>query len=713
MILLPGFALDESEENRSAISYLKGLQIEDLINVEVVLDDVFDVFDGLIKARKTTIATGETQSVSRAPSVTTVITAQDIEASGARGLDDVLEAVPGLHIVRNTLGYRPTYAMRGMLSLVNPEVLMMINGIPFKAEFSGNRGFAWPGMSVNAISRIEVIRGPGSAVYGADAFAGVINIVTKNSEDIKGTEAGVRTGSFNTQEGWVSHGDEWAGFKTAVTLQYQTTDGQDKTIEADAQTLLDKTFGTHASLAPGPVNLRKNNLEARLDISRGHWQLRAGYLGGRDLGTGAGIAQALDPRGHVDITHINSDLTYHNPNLTPTWDVAAQLSVVNMAIKDQPDNRLYPPGAYGGKYPDGFIGNPGVSERNSRLDVYGFYSGWRKHLFRIGAGYHYGDVYKTTESKNFGINPATGLPLSSPTIVETTDTKFIFAYERPRDDYYLSLQDIWDLAPTWELTAGVRYDYYSDFGETVNPRLALVWQSRPTLTSKLLYGSAFRAPSFEDLYNQNNPVALGNPNVKPEMVDTWELAFDYRATENAHLALNLFKYKVTDKIQLVLVPGGTSKMAQNAGSLDGQGLEVEARWKMTKRSSLLVNYAFQEVTEETDHNLGFTPQHSAYLRTDWLVMPNWFLDTQVRWIAERQRSFIDERPPIDDYTTVDLTLRYKDIKQGHWNFAAGIRNLFDADAREPSFPSASGAVNIPNDFPLAGRNYFLELRYHF
>ena len=143
------------------------------------------------------------------------------------------------------------------------------------------------------------------------------------------------------------------------------------------------------------------------------------------------------------------------------------------------------------------------------------------------------------------------------------------------------------------------------------------------------------------------------------MVDTWELAFDYRATENAHLALNLFKYKVTDKIQLVpLRDGRTGSLAQNAGSLHGQGLEVAARWKMTKRSRMLFNYAFQEVTDAIDHNLGFAPQHSAYLRTDWLVIPNWFLDTQVRWIAERQRSFKDERPPIDDYTTVDLTLRY-------------------------------------------------------
>jgi len=706
---------DEMDDSREAIDFLKDLDIEDLIDVEVTLDDVFDVFDGLVKARTVSIATGDKQSIARAPSVTSVITAQDIEAIGARDIDEALEAVPGLHMAREPLGYKPVYTIRGMYSDNNREVLVLINGIPLTSVYTGNRGLVWGGMPVNAIARIEVIRGPGSAVYGADAFGGVINIITKSKEDIDGTEMGVRAGSFSTGDAWILHGEQWAGFDVALALEYQTTDGQREVIDADAQTSYDNAPDTNASLAPGPVNLQGDNVDIRLDVLRGNWQLRAGYQGRRNMGTGAGVAHALDPNGHHSADRINADLTYHNQEFTRYWDVTAQFSVFNTAFEAKRDHRLFPPGAFGGTYPDGFIGNPGTSERHTRFDTSGFYSGFMKHLIRIGTGYHTGDFYKSTETKNFGTEPSTGLPLppGSP-VINVSDTSAAFIQERERKAWYLSLQDTWSFAPDWEFTAGLRYDHYSDFGKTVNPRLALVWQPFPDFASKLLYGSAFRAPAFVDLYNANNPLTLGNPDLKPETIKTWELAFDYRATNNLHLAMNLFNYDATDKILFIPDAGGNTATAQNAGKQDGHGIELEARWKPTTKSSLLVNYAFQKATDENDHHIGNAPQHSAYLRTDWLLYPNWYLDTQVNWIAKRKRTPSDYRTPIDDYTTMDLTLRYKDIKQGNWNFAVGVRNLVDADVREPSpGPGLSDIVTIPNDLPLAGRNYFLELRYRF
>jgi iron complex outermembrane receptor protein len=106
-------------------------------------------------------------------------------------------------------------------------------------------------MPVNAIARIEVIRGPGAAVFGADAFAGVINLITKTKQDIEGTETGVRAGSFDSYEGWLLHGEDYGGFDVALSLEYQTTDGHKEVVQEDAPTQFDKLFGTHASLAPG------------------------------------------------------------------------------------------------------------------------------------------------------------------------------------------------------------------------------------------------------------------------------------------------------------------------------------------------------------------------------------------------------------------------------------------------------------------------------
>ncbi|HET8731164.1 MAG TPA: TonB-dependent receptor plug domain-containing protein, partial [Moraxellaceae bacterium] len=125
------------------------------------------------------IATGRQQAVNRAPSVATVITAHDIEAMGATSLEQALESVPGVHVSVSSYAYTPILSIRGIDTTYNPHVLLLINGVPMNQAFLGNRGPGWGGLPADNIERIEVIRGPGSALYGADAFSGVINVITK------------------------------------------------------------------------------------------------------------------------------------------------------------------------------------------------------------------------------------------------------------------------------------------------------------------------------------------------------------------------------------------------------------------------------------------------------------------------------------------------------------------------------------------------------
>lgn len=112
------------------------------------------------------------QPVRRAPSTATVITAEDIEASGAVDLDEVLETVPGVHVSRSYFSYKPIYVFRGVHGVTNPHVLMLLNGIPVTNLYHGDRGqfWGWNGLPLENIQRIEVVRGPGSALYGSDAF---------------------------------------------------------------------------------------------------------------------------------------------------------------------------------------------------------------------------------------------------------------------------------------------------------------------------------------------------------------------------------------------------------------------------------------------------------------------------------------------------------------------------------------------------------------
>lgn len=651
------------------------------------------------------IATGASQPVVRAPAVASIVTAPQIKEIGATDLDAILETIPGLHVVRSARGYNPIYVIRGIYSETNPQVLILINGIPITNVFLGNRNDVWGGMPINDIARIEVIRGPGSAVYGADAFSGVINIITKNADDIDGTEIGARAGSFNSKDVWWQHGKEYGSVKAAFSIEYGSTDGQRETITEDAQTSLDRLFGTTVSLAPGAVNLDRKYLDGRLDFSLRNWRLRLGYQGRRDVGTGAGIAQALDPVGNNESDRFNADLSYRLTSVR-NWDTSVELSYFDTSARS--DLVLFPPGAFGGAFPDGVVGNPEVYERHARFGISSFYTGFNKHRLRFGAGYNYSDLYRVNEGRNFTFAPG-GIPVSLGSVIDVSDSA-AFVREELRQVTYAFIQDEWSFARDWSLTAGVRQDRYSDFGNTTNPRAAIVWQTDYNLTTKLLYGRAFRAPAFAELYNINNPVSLGNPALKPETIDTLELAFDYQISDKVRTGLNLFHYRMRDIIRFVTdPPPATTITAQNSGDQQGQGLEFELNWSPVNTLRLTGNYAFQRAEDKrTDTDPGNAPHHQAYLRANWRALPNMSINPQVKWISERSRAAGDTRRALEGYTLVDLTLRYSpSVHNGKFEFAGSVRNVFDANAYEPSLSPGL----IPNDFPLAGRNFYLEAAY--
>jgi iron complex outermembrane receptor protein len=663
------------------------------------------------------IATGASEPLSKAPAVASVVTSEDIKKIGARDLDEALETVPGLHVARNHAGYNPIYTIRGISSQFNPQVLVLINGIPITNVFQGDRNLAWGGMPVEAIERIEVIRGPGSAVYGADAFAGVIDIITKSGQDISGTEIGGRIGSFDTTEAWGLFSGDLGGWDVGFTMEYRDTNGHNEKIDIDAQTQLDEAFGTSASHARGPVNLASRLFETRFDAARGNWRFRAGLQHRRNVENGAGVSQALDPHNREGSERWNADLTYRDVDMLENWDVTVQASYLDTSQTVRQDLRLFPPGAFGQDesgedlFPEGVIGNPEVWERHYRINASGLYSGIARHRLRIGAGYRLADVYKTKEEKNFSLDD-TGLPIPLGRKVDVTDTSLEFLGERDRKNAFAFVQDVWSFANDWALTAGVRVDHYTDVGTTTNPRLALVWSTTHNLTTKLLYGEAFRAPSFAELHTKNNPVVVGNSNLDPEKIRTAELAFDWRPGSQVQLGLNMFYYKWEDIIRFVPDPELEINKAENTGKQTGHGLELEGTWQATRNLRLRGNYAYQKSEDEkTGQDAGDTPQHQIYLRSDWSFLPDWHLNTQANFVLDRDRAPDDSRTHLDDYGIVDLTLR-REIRPLNLEAAISVRNLFDKNAAEPS-PNGDPSAPIPNDLPLAGRSFFGELRFQF
>jgi outer membrane receptor protein involved in Fe transport len=649
------------------------------------------------------IATGSRQTLRRAPAVATVITAQDIAAMGAVDLDEVLETVPGIHVSRNNQAYNPLYVIRGIFSELNPQTLMLQNGVPMTTLLVGNRGIGWGGLPVENIARIEIIRGPGSALYGADAYSGVINIITKTAADTPGTEFGLRAGSFQSRDGWVQHGGKLGAVDVAGYLRLGHTDGFKEIVAADAQTALDTLFGSRASLAPGPVNTGYDAVDASLDLGHDKLRLRAGYKLRDHIGTGAGISGALDPVGKVRTERLTADVSWSDVDIAKDWRMSLTASYFHYVQDFNVPLQLFPPGAFGGAFPDGMIGAPHTWERQLRLSAVTIYSGFANHNLRFGAGHDDLNMYRTQEFKNF-----TGLPIPTPgaEVIEFPVENSFLAPQR-RTVTYVYAQDEWNLARDWTLTGGIRRDQYSDFGGTTNPRVALVWDATLDLTAKLLYGRAFRAPAFAEQRSINNPVIRGNPNLQPETIKTLEAAFAWQARADTQVNLSLFRYRMNDIIRAEDVAGGT-KMFNNVGTQRGHGMELEAIWNASRSLRLAGHHAYQRSIDETsDQDAGYAPHHHLFARADWSFSSGWLFSGQVNRVADRRRAAGDLRPDIADYTTVDLTLRTGRGK-GRWDFAASVRNLFNADVREPT---VAPGVAIPNDLPMAPRSVYLQAIY--
>ncbi|CAK8723459.1 Iron complex outermembrane recepter protein [Candidatus Electrothrix aarhusensis] len=671
-------------------------------------------------------ATGSLKPVHLAPSVASVITAEDIEKLGATTLDEVLETVPGLHITPSFAHLDSIYSIRGIHTSLNPQVLMLVNGIPFTRPYNGTRpaGFRLP---TSMISRIEVVRGPGSAIYGADAFAGTINIITKDRFEIEGIHTGMRISSFDGLNVWGQHGGQYSGWDVGIGLEYWRGGSDDKRIiDADLQTKLDQAFGTKASLAPGHLHANFENYNIMSNLTRKSWTI---YLWGwflNDYEGGTGSAGSLGPETKVDSNLFLGDITWQDNELVDNFEFSIQLNY--LYYKDETIFQMLPPGttvpigtdgnlfslpsAGITTFIDGVFGEPILTDQQVGVDFITKYEGWTSHVWRIATGGKIQDE-DTEEYKNFGPGVLDGpevLPVTSDgtLIGPTVNTDDIFMANQNRTVLYASLQNEWTFVKNWELTTGIRYDHYSDFGETLNPRIALVWEARYDLTSKLMYGRAFRPPSFLESYGRNNPIVLGNPSLEPETIDTYELAFDYRPTHFLQTIVSFFTYEIDGLIDYVPDPApATTNTAQNAINQKGQGVELELKWEVIPSLTLSGNFALQDSeNKDTGAPIVDAPGMQLYLNMYWNFMPEWYLNAQYFWVGERERKQDDSRKNIKANNITNIILRRKNITQ-HIDLAFGARNIFDEDVREPT------SSDMPNDIPMERRTIYGELVYHF
>lgn len=656
------------------------------------------------------IATGNKTSLDKAPAIASVITAEDMRKRGVRNLTEALAIVPGLNVSRSSQIMAPKFNFRGITSTFSPQTLLMINGTPLKSVVRGDNHIVWGEYPIHSIARIEIIRGPGSALYGADAFAGVINIITKGGESDKGKSVGGSMGSFDSQSLWFNGIYQGQGYEVALNAEYSQSDGQNEIIQSDAQSGLDsiaeEVFGlSSVSLAPGGVNTSFEALDIFVKVKAGQFKLNLGLQDRGNIGTGYGVAEALDATGKFAGQKLILDGLHQSKEFDSGWKVESKLSYYHSAQEVEENLLLFPPGTFFGSFPEGLIGNPEWKEEQSSFNVKADNNRINGHAISIGAGFSYADLYEVTETKNFFAD-ITPRPNG---IEDVSDTSEVFMPEASRSSRFIYIQDIWQVLPDWELTAGLRWDDYSDFDSTINPRLALVWSTSLKSTTKLLYGRAFRAPSFAELLVTNNPVSLGNTELAPEVIDTYEISYSTTVFGSTSLNINAFYYQIDDFITFVPDINMSTSTAQNVGEREGHGLEVESKINITDGISMRANYSYVRAQDKlSDDDVGDYPNHQLNMVLDWDIDAYWHVNLVTHLVGERRRTPYDTRPDLSGFTDISLNLSYTDTSTGI-EVALSAKNLLDDDIFEPSIGPSSegGTVNIPFDLPQAGTSIYL------
>ena len=681
-------------------------------------DEFMDFYGG---EEFVSIATGSKKSISKAPAIASVITSDYIEKVGATSLDEVLELIPGLHVSPSTVSrLDPVYSIRGLQTGFNPQVLVLLNGTEFKNSFSGGLPFTFR-LPANNIERVEVIRGPGSALYGADAFSGVINIVTKDIGNDNEVDMGARVGSFASRDFWLQFGTRIGELELDVSIESEKSDGDsERVVESDLQTVVDSIMNTSVSYAPGPLPTHYDITNINISAIWDDWKYEHWYWQQNDGGLGAGGAQVLDPAGTQNIQLHRGKLSFAT-SLTDNLSMSA--SVSHMNVDSETFFVLFPPGSvlpigpdgnfsFGNRvadvtFTDGYIGSPHSDHKDTRFDGSLDYNGFEDHELKFIFGW-FEQRLITSEFKNFGPTVLDGTQLIvNGELSDLTDTIYEYLPDSERNNRHFVVQDIWQIAQDWEITLGIRYDDFSDFGSTTNPRLAVVWEAAHDLTVKALYGSAFRAPSFNDQFLQNNPSVLGNPDLEPEEIDTYELGFNYQINFNTKLTLNFYSYQAEKLIERAPILGNMDgiQQAQNTSTLDGQGLELELNLSYDE-FSIDFNYSHQNTDDpDTGQPAALIAEDMAYLAGFYNINNDLKVSLSGHWISGRERTAGDDRGQIQDYTLINGTASYQISDNTKTRLI--IKNIFDEEIYEPS------GTNISNDFRMPTRSIWFEVESKF
>ena len=618
-----------------------------------------------------------------APASATVITAQEIQKMGAATLADVLERVPGIAIVTTFPNGHRGLVVRGLKGADGALALFTVDHHAVNPIATSSGTWQFLDMPVHNIKRIEVIRGPGSALYGDNAATAVINIITKNGNIIDGAEIKVGAGSFDRRELSVIAGKRFDDWDISASMNYSKYNASGTFVSPDM-------FGRS-----GDVDDNKEETELYFKLNKGPYYASLYYNKQREGGY-IGADAALNDETNLDTDQVFVTLSYDD-FLTPEIHLRTTLHYDrwrnDLFYEAYPEGTILelPPNSGNFvNYPDGLVLKTMAStSENTGLEVQVDIKKWDPHTLTFGFVLEEKELSDVLTIANF--DPLTYSPLGEYRKVAP------HSLSAKRTIKALYLQDVLEIGETIEATFGVRYDSYSDFGKTINPRAAFVWEFSPGTHYKLLYGRAFAAPTYGELYLANNPVTHGNPDLDPAIVSTVETSIHHDFTQNINGSVALYRTKIKDIVELV------DRKYQNTGEHKLQGAEVELRIGDKRSDNIYANYTYTD-TEDliADRELPETAKHRGNIGFNIKLLPNLHWNAHLTHASKLKRAPGDSRQSVGSFSVVDTAFILSDKKEKMY-LKASASNLMDEE-----YEDADSSGKLINDYPKVGRTFLLE-----
>ena len=613
------------------------------------------------------------QSSSRAPSSVSVITAAEIKSYGWLKFSDILHSVRGFNATSDRNYEFLTVRGFGLPGDYTSRVLLLIDGLRMNDSIYQQAavGGDFP-LDIDLIDRVEIIRGPGSALYGSSAFFGVINVITKKGGQLQGAEVSLGGGSFNTKFGRLSFGKKFDnGLELLLSGSGFDRNGQDPYFfPAFAN---DPAFNNGVS--DRGDDEKWNSLYST--VQYGDFSFQAGFAKRvKNVATGIYGTVFNDPNTvSYDVRHF-FDLQYSHG-----LGEDSQLSVRLFQQRyDFWQDYLF-------DYPPVTLNRDSVDNQWWGTEVR-YLTKLGKH-HRLTLGTEYIDYYQEDQT-NFDADP----------LFTYFDTR------KKNRTLGVYVQDEITLTDKLTLNVGARYDRNYNGENSTNPRLGLIYNPTPDTAFKFLYGTAFRVPNGYESYYMTT-FAKTNSNLGPEKIKTYEVALEHNITKNLRGIVSAYHYQLNDLITQVTDPSDGLLIFQNSSKVTANGLDLELQAKWSRLEGR-ASYSYQRTEDnETGQTLPNSPRHMVKLNlTAPIIGDKLAAGFETQYVSKRDNVNGEATP---GYALANLTLVGRNWIKG-LEVSAGVYNFLGEDYGDPtSNDYDSAVVSVPQE----GRSYRLKLSYRF